>query len=79
MKAASKEGSGLLKALSGLPKLARGDKIKSGGLLSLLSKGKENSASEPSTEPSVRCACCGHACYLCCACCSTHAVLCMLC
>ena len=54
LKSPSKEGNSLIRALSGLPKLGRGDKTRSGGLLALLGKGKENGvASEPSSDPPV--------------------------
>ena len=53
VKSPSKEGNSLIRALSGLPKLGRGDKTRSGGLLALLGKGRENGASEPSTDPLV--------------------------
>ena len=54
MKSLSKEGSSLIRAFSGLPRPGRGDKTRSGGLLSLLGKGKEAAASEPTPDALVR-------------------------
>ena len=53
VKSLSKEGSSLIRALSGLPRLGRGDKTRSGGLLGLLGKGKEAAVSEPIPDPLV--------------------------